>query len=41
MAIPNKATGRLAFLFCGGVMFAVGWVLWRISKRREKPGQLG
>ncbi len=39
MAIPNKATGRLAFLFCGGVMFTVGWVLWRKSRHREKPGQ--
>jgi SSS family solute:Na+ symporter len=34
MAIPNRGTGRLAFLFCGGVMFAVGAVLWVVGKRR-------
>ena len=33
-AIPNRFTGRLAFLFCGGVMFGVGWVLFRIGKRK-------
>jgi SSS family solute:Na+ symporter len=37
MAIPNKGTGRLAFLFCGGVMFGVGWVLFKIGKRKERP----
>jgi SSS family solute:Na+ symporter len=36
MAIPNKGTGRLAFLFCGGVMFAVGWVLFKAGKRKER-----
>jgi solute:Na+ symporter, SSS family len=35
MAIPNKGTGRLAFLFCGGVIFGVGWVLFRVGKRKE------
>ena len=41
MAIPNKATGRLAFLFCGGVMFAVGAVLWVVAKRRkEQPAHI-
>jgi Na+/proline symporter len=30
--IPNPATGRVAFLFCGGVMLAVGWALHRASK---------
>lgn len=34
MAIPNKGSGRLQFLFCGGVMFTVGWVLWIVGKRR-------
>lgn len=34
MAIPNRGTGRIAFLFCGGVMFAVGAVLWVVGKRR-------
>ena len=30
--IPNPPTGRLAFVFCGGVMLAVGWALHRASK---------
>lgn len=25
--IPNPATGRLAFLFCGGVVMLIGWAL--------------
>jgi SSS family solute:Na+ symporter len=36
MAIPNKSSGRLAFLFCGGVMFGVGWVLFKVGKRKER-----
>jgi hypothetical protein len=35
MAIPNKSSGRLQFLFCGGVMFVVGWILFRAGKRKE------
>ncbi len=35
MAIPNRFNGRLAFLFCGGVMFTVGWILFRVGKRKE------
>ena len=31
--IPNRFTGRLAFLFCGGVMFSAGAILFRKSKR--------
>ena len=31
--IPNPPSGRLAFLFCGGVMFGVGIGLKRASKR--------
>lgn len=30
--IPNTATGRLCFLFCGGVIFAAGAVLHRRGK---------
>jgi solute:Na+ symporter, SSS family len=41
MAIPNKGTGRLAFLFCGGVMFGVGWVLFKIGKRKEREKAAG
>jgi Na+/proline symporter len=41
MAIPNRFTGRLAFLFCGVVMFGVGLALWIRSKRRpEQPAHL-
>jgi Na+/proline symporter len=36
IAIPNRPAGRLTFLFCGGVMFAAGWVLFRIGKRKER-----
>ena len=34
--IPNKFGGRLAFLFCGGVMFGVGALLYSIGKRKAK-----
>ena len=37
MAIPNQLTGRLAFLFCGGLLFGVGWVLCRAAKRNARP----
>jgi solute:Na+ symporter, SSS family len=36
MAIPNALNGRLAFLFCGGVMFGVGAWLFKIGKRKER-----
>ncbi len=36
MAIPNKGSGRLAFLFCGGVMFGVGWVLFKVGKSKQR-----
>jgi Na+/proline symporter len=36
MAIPNENTKRLAFLFCGGIVFAVGWFLRRVSQRHQK-----
>jgi Na+/proline symporter len=36
IAIPNRFSGRLAFLFCGSVMSAVGWVLWVGAKRKAK-----
>lgn len=36
MAIPNRFNGRLAFLFCGGVIFAAGWMLFKIGKRKER-----
>ena len=33
--IPNESTKRLAFLFCGGIVFSVGWLLRRISNRHQ------
>jgi hypothetical protein len=36
MLIPNRFTGRLAFLFCGGAMFLAGVML--IVKARKFPG---
>jgi Na+/proline symporter len=37
--IPNRFNGRLCFLFCGGVIFTIGAILFSISKRRatHKP----
>ena len=40
MTIPNRVNGRLAFLFCGGVMFAVGWTLFRAGKRKEAENKI-
>jgi hypothetical protein len=34
--IPNPLTGRLAFAFCGLVMFGVGWLLWRAGTRGQR-----
>jgi Na+/proline symporter len=34
MAIPNPLHGRLAFLFVGGVLFALGLLLWTLYKRK-------
>ena len=35
--IPNPPIGRLAFLFCGGVMFGVGLALRRAGRTRRPP----
>jgi hypothetical protein len=34
--IPNSATGRLCFVFCGGIIAGVGLVLYRASRSREQ-----
>jgi Na+/proline symporter len=34
MAIPNPLSGRLAFLFVGGVLFALGLLLWTLYQRK-------
>jgi hypothetical protein len=36
MVIPNPWTGRLAFAFCGLIMFGIGWVLWRAGTRGSR-----
>ena len=36
--IPNPLIGRLAFLFCGGVMFGVGALLRRAGRARRGTG---
>jgi solute:Na+ symporter, SSS family len=35
MAIPNSFRGRMCFLFCGGVIAGMGFVLFSISKKRK------
>ncbi|MBC8012180.1 MAG: hypothetical protein H7067_19025 [Burkholderiales bacterium] len=32
--IPNDLTGRLAFVFCGGVVLVIGWALRRAARPR-------
>jgi Na+/proline symporter len=34
--VPNEGTKRLAFLFCGGIVFSVGWLLRRVAKRHQE-----
>jgi Na+/proline symporter len=36
LLIPNEGMKRLAFLFCGGTVLGVGWLLRRVSKRHQK-----
>jgi Na+/proline symporter len=36
MLVPNDGMKRLAFLFSGGCIFGVGWLLRRISKRHQE-----
>gem|GEM_PF-3795717 len=31
--LPNDATGRLAFVFCGGVILSLGVIFYRVSRR--------
>jgi solute:Na+ symporter, SSS family len=35
--IPNPMSGRLGFLFCGGVVILVGWMLVKQSRRTSSP----
>ena len=36
-AIPNPPAGRLSFLFCGGAIIAVSFILFQASKRLSVP----
>ena len=36
MLVPNDGMKRLAFLFSGGCIFGVGWLLRRISQRHQQ-----
>lgn len=36
LLVPNQNLKRLAFIFCGGTIFTVGWLLRRVSQRKEK-----
>ena len=38
--VPNNLTGRLAFLFCGGLIAGIGWLLFRASKKADKVDAL-
>jgi Na+/proline symporter len=39
IAIPNSMTGRLAFVFCGGIIFSTGALLFDRSKRLSSSSQ--
>ncbi len=36
--IPNTPRGRMCFIYCGGIVFISGWILYglSVSKRRQK-----
>lgn len=36
MLIPNRFNGRLCFLFCGGIIFAVGMILLLRARARQR-----
>ena len=41
MLIPNSLTGRLCFLFCGGMLAGMGGILyWRSRMKQINPGDL-
>ncbi len=37
LLVPNDGTKRLGFVFCGGNILGVGWVLRRVSRRHQEP----
>jgi hypothetical protein len=36
LLVPNDGTKRLGFLFCGGIVLTVGWLLRRVSTRHQE-----
>jgi len=34
--VPDNGIKRFAFLFCGGIVFSVGWLLRRVAKRHQE-----
>jgi hypothetical protein len=36
LLVPNDGTKRLGFLFSGGIIFVVGWLLRGVSKRHQE-----
>jgi hypothetical protein len=39
--IPNNLAGRAAFLFCGGLLLAIGVALGAASRRALRRGRRG
>jgi Na+/proline symporter len=37
MLVPNEGAKRFAFLFSGGCIFGVGWLLRRVANRKQQP----
>jgi L-asparagine transporter-like permease len=35
MLVPNDGAKRLGFLFSGGIVLGVGWLLRRVSQRHQ------
>jgi len=36
MLVPNENFKRLGFLFSGGIVFSVGWLLRRVARRNQE-----
>jgi Na+/proline symporter len=39
LLVPNDGAKRLGFLFCGGIVFGVGWLLRRVSQKAGQPAK--
>ena len=38
--IPNSLGGRISFIFCGGTVFGIGYLLRALSKKKEAAAKL-